>query len=275
MEGYYFMINYRNVLMLSAFVLATCTAFDLYSKDIFTYIENQDNKMIKKWLKLKPDAGIKNAEGQTVLHAAVATGKCNIVRSMLVLGVEVNARDNAGNTALDIAADFGFSDVVLELVNQNAKVTTKDRERWVRKLVSDYSDFGLFRFGSHLISGFTILAVSSLIVTLLCYCVGIPTVFGMGVGNGFSLLPIAYVLHMLGNAAAMHLTGSSLLRSVIVGCLWSLAFIGTSGILVLLGFPVVATLGALCIGIGLPQGYIVACIRNRWRSYMLPVGDVA
>ncbi|GHM58763.1 MAG: hypothetical protein sL5_03610 [Candidatus Mesenet longicola] len=89
-------------------------------------IENNGYKAV--WLlKRKVDVNFKDNDGETVLHCAARTGRQKIVELLLEKGADVNARDNDGKTALDLAKDKGYTEIV-ELLS-NHKIGTKNSDK--------------------------------------------------------------------------------------------------------------------------------------------------
>jgi hypothetical protein len=113
-------------------IVSFLTIFSIYSKspvhpvqsDIFYEISRGNKKSIKTWLQPKPDLSIKNAQGQTVLIAAVQAGQRELVTMLVKAGAQVNAIDHAGKTALDYAVAQGNKNIALMLVHHKAKVTS-------------------------------------------------------------------------------------------------------------------------------------------------------
>ncbi|MES2789669.1 MAG: ankyrin repeat domain-containing protein [Planctomycetota bacterium] len=69
--------------------------------------------------------GIRNT---TLLHAAAYDGKADIVKLLLALGANVNARHTNGRTPLHLAANKGYLDVIEILVRNGADIEAKDEE---------------------------------------------------------------------------------------------------------------------------------------------------
>jgi ankyrin repeat protein len=60
-------------------------------------------------------------DGNTLLHFASRVGNMLLIRKLLRQGEDINARDNLGQTALDIAAQYPKSEAVLELSRHGAQ----------------------------------------------------------------------------------------------------------------------------------------------------------
>ncbi|HVK53843.1 MAG TPA: ankyrin repeat domain-containing protein [Burkholderiales bacterium] len=62
-----------------------------------------------------------NTEGNTPLHNAAHEGNLSSLKQLLDKGDDMNARNNAGKTPLDIADEEGHSEIALELTQRGAK----------------------------------------------------------------------------------------------------------------------------------------------------------
>ena len=64
----------------------------------------------------------KDKMNQTPLFIAARRGKINLIKVLIELGVDINAKgDNDGNRALHIASEYGHLDVTCYLLKSNAK----------------------------------------------------------------------------------------------------------------------------------------------------------
>ena len=59
--------------------------------------------------------------GNTVLHFACRVGNVFLIRRLLRHGEDMNARNRAGQTALDIAEQYQKGKVVMELLRHGAQ----------------------------------------------------------------------------------------------------------------------------------------------------------
>jgi ankyrin repeat protein len=76
-----------------------------------------------------PNEGI--VQGRTIpLHCAVRTENPSIVSSLLAAGANMDSRDEAGNTALIIAATKGSNDMVKTLLAGGARTGPTDNREW-------------------------------------------------------------------------------------------------------------------------------------------------
>lgn len=74
------------------------------------------------------DINARNVQGGTALHAAARKGHENSLQSLLISGCGRNLQDNDGNTALHLAAMFGYRECVEALVSNGADTTVRNNE---------------------------------------------------------------------------------------------------------------------------------------------------
>ena len=60
-------------------------------------------------------------DGSTLLHFASRVGNMLLIRRLLQQGEDINAKNRAGQTALDIAEQYQKSEVVMELSRHGAQ----------------------------------------------------------------------------------------------------------------------------------------------------------
>ena len=60
-------------------------------------------------------------DGNTVLHFACRVGNVFLIRRLLRCGQDINAKNRAGQTALDIAKQYQKDKVVMELLRHGAQ----------------------------------------------------------------------------------------------------------------------------------------------------------
>ena len=60
-------------------------------------------------------------DGNTLLHFASRVGNIFLIRKLLQQGEDINAKNRAGQTALDIAEQYQKSDVIMELSRHGAQ----------------------------------------------------------------------------------------------------------------------------------------------------------
>jgi ankyrin repeat protein len=68
------------------------------------------------------------AINETLLHAAAYDGQPDIVKLLLKLGADVDARSSCERTPLHLAAGQGYLDIIEILVRNGADIEAKDRE---------------------------------------------------------------------------------------------------------------------------------------------------
>ena len=66
------------------------------------------------------DQNVENNAKVRPIHVAARTGQIVILRHYIKNGVEVDAQDNAGNTALHLASLCGFHLICITLIDANA-----------------------------------------------------------------------------------------------------------------------------------------------------------
>jgi len=79
-------------------------------------------EVVKELLLLEADAEAKNRIGSTALHRAVSNDQIEIVRLLLKEGASINATNKIGNTPLHCAAFTGALDIAKLLIESQATV---------------------------------------------------------------------------------------------------------------------------------------------------------
>ncbi len=72
------------------------------------------------------DVALQDDAGQTALHVAAAGGHAALVTALLAAGAEINLQDDAGQTALHVAAAGGHAATVTALLKAGANTTLTD-----------------------------------------------------------------------------------------------------------------------------------------------------
>jgi ankyrin repeat protein len=85
-------------------------------------------RRIKKLLNSGVDVNAKNEYGRTALHYAAYSGSAATARELLARGADVNAKDVSGWTPLRHAEHYGKIDVVRILVDAGADVNATDKD---------------------------------------------------------------------------------------------------------------------------------------------------
>ena len=63
-------------------------------------------------------------DGNTLLHHAAKHLPANIIKQLISDGIDVNMKNKAGETALDIAERYNNQDAAIELMRHGAKSKT-------------------------------------------------------------------------------------------------------------------------------------------------------
>ncbi|KAK7077719.1 hypothetical protein SK128_016477, partial [Halocaridina rubra] len=101
------------ILLLSNLVKEGANIKETLPEDIYTYNEENETK---------------DGKGYTVLHAAARFDQ-PLVQSLLHLGADINAKDDKGKTALDLAND---------LAQANATTTASEKETTLIDIILNY-----------------------------------------------------------------------------------------------------------------------------------------
>jgi ankyrin repeat protein len=89
------------------------------SLQLFDVISANDFSQIKKLVKEeKINVNDKGSLISPPLHIAASQGKAEAVRTLLELGADKNAKDDQGQTALELAKKYNHS-VIVEILLQN------------------------------------------------------------------------------------------------------------------------------------------------------------
>lgn len=166
-------MNKLQVVLCSLFLASASIS---QSVDIFHEISKGNYKAIHLWVRSKPDLSIRNAQGQSILHMAVLSGKKKMVSYILRHRFDVNALDNNRKTALDVAIDHGNKDIIFELVYKKALVATIDNQKYLEFLFQDQKN-RFKRFFLWTISLASLL-VSPIAIFFLIYA-GTPVLIGL------------------------------------------------------------------------------------------------
>jgi ankyrin repeat protein len=78
--------------------------------------------IVKLLLELGANVDAKNFYGKTALMYAVAVGRTDLIKILLEKGANVNARDDYGNTVMLLASSYGRSDIVKLLLERSADI---------------------------------------------------------------------------------------------------------------------------------------------------------
>ena len=128
------------VLLCSLFLMSASIS---QSIDIFHEISQCRYRAVKNWIKSKPNLLICDEQGQSVLHAAVLTGRKSMVSLVLQYRVDINALDNQGKTALDLAIESASTKedrkIILMLISKHGRVTSYQNALYAKDVVETKS----------------------------------------------------------------------------------------------------------------------------------------
>ena len=100
--------------------LSTLSKEELGTKLIYTAEEGLTN-VVKYIIKVGADINAKDNAGRTALYMASWKGHEQMAKILLDAGADVNAKDNIGWTALMWASSYGHKDIVTLLKKHGAK----------------------------------------------------------------------------------------------------------------------------------------------------------
>ncbi len=83
---------------------------------------------VNKYLKAGVDINARNAQGQTAVHLAAVNGHDDLLGHLIALGAGINAQDNAGNTPLHLAVRGGSDMCIRVLRSRGADPTIRNKE---------------------------------------------------------------------------------------------------------------------------------------------------
>ena len=89
---------------------------------------NGHEDVVELLLANKADVNAKNNDGQTSLELAASLGYADIVKTLLANNADVNTKDNDGQTPLHLAASGDHKDVVELLLANKADVNAKNND---------------------------------------------------------------------------------------------------------------------------------------------------
>ena len=69
----------------------------------------------------------KDKDGNTLIHFAARSGNVEMVKKLISDGEDVNAKNNVGQTPLDIAEKFEQHEISVELMRSGAKLEHSNR----------------------------------------------------------------------------------------------------------------------------------------------------
>ena len=89
-------------------------------------VQNNDKLGLNEMFKIDIDVNEKNENGQTALHIAAAAGNTEVVQLLLLQDADPDALDNDGKTALHLAVENGYSGPSKALVQGGAHIYIAD-----------------------------------------------------------------------------------------------------------------------------------------------------
>jgi ankyrin repeat protein len=89
-------------------------------KNMFYYIQNNENNVIKDFLKNNID--IKDPEGRTALINAAFSNNLELLKWLIENNAKIDTQDNNGYTALHFACQEGNLECVKTLVENNINI---------------------------------------------------------------------------------------------------------------------------------------------------------
>ncbi len=97
-------------------------------------VRKNNHKLLKQLLSFKPDLNLeaKDAKNQTALHLAFSLGHIDLIPTLIQAGVDLEAKDDLGNTALlraVIAKRLDLPQAMIERTQSPAKITAKNKLR--------------------------------------------------------------------------------------------------------------------------------------------------
>lgn len=102
-------------------------SFDVTSTDLMIGSHFDLKRTVQRLLKNGVDIEAKNYYGDTALHFAATNGKSDVVQLLLKSGAQIEATNGSGATALHHAAMNGENDVVQLLLKNGAKIEAMNR----------------------------------------------------------------------------------------------------------------------------------------------------
>jgi len=85
--------------------------------EVLAYIADQDGSLNSDW---------DGDSGRLAIHAAVATGDLEVVRTVVAAGADIHLASNEGETALGLALKLESAGIVTFLLSQGASLNPED-----------------------------------------------------------------------------------------------------------------------------------------------------
>ena len=101
------------------------------TKNLFNAVFTNDLSLLNKSLKEGAYVNAKDEAGDTALMNAALYGLTEIVRVLLAApGINKDSKDSDGYTALMDAAEEGHTDIIQTLIDNGVDVNAKDKDGW-------------------------------------------------------------------------------------------------------------------------------------------------
>ena len=111
------------------------------SNSFIESVDNSDIVAVKLFLEAGMNADAKNDAGETALQAAVIEGHADIVKLLIKHDANVNAASDTGSvTPLHYAAGNGHADIVKLLIDHGADINVKDGGGYTPLRRADFAD---------------------------------------------------------------------------------------------------------------------------------------
>jgi ankyrin repeat protein len=101
-----------------------------------------DQAMVETFLRAGIDRNARDARGYTALMAAAEAGKTAIVKTLLDENAKPDLQNKEGSSALILAAAANQPETVRALIEGNADVRVKDQKNWTALMKAVFQDYG-------------------------------------------------------------------------------------------------------------------------------------
>ena len=91
-------------------------------------LNKEVEKVVERWTKR---SDVYAASNEVALLQAVKANDINVVKNLIDIGADVNAKDSDGNTALNFASFKGHIEIVKELLAKKVDVNTKNEALYI------------------------------------------------------------------------------------------------------------------------------------------------